>query len=143
MDIIRAKEIVTALAEGIDPTTGEMLPDDSVCNKAEIVRALYAVLGGCGSTEQVKKTIPKTKEEPTDYDEVLFKLLKELRTRIAKERNLPPYMVFQDLTLKYFALIKPTTDEEFLMIYGVGKSKAEQYGDAFLNEINDYISKQV
>ena len=44
MDINRAKEIISALAEGIDPTTGEILPDDSVCNKGDVVRAFYAVL---------------------------------------------------------------------------------------------------
>lgn len=44
MDIIRAKEIVSALAEGIDPTTGEVLPGDSIYNKGDVVRALYAVL---------------------------------------------------------------------------------------------------
>ena len=37
MDIDRAKEIVSALAEGIDPTTGELLPEDSVYNKGDIV----------------------------------------------------------------------------------------------------------
>ena len=44
MDINRAKEIISTLAEGVDPTTGEVLPDNSVCNKGQIVRAFYAVL---------------------------------------------------------------------------------------------------
>ena len=44
MDIVRAKEIVFILAEGVDPTTGEIFPCDSVYNKGDIVRALYAVL---------------------------------------------------------------------------------------------------
>lgn len=44
MDITRAKEILATLADGVDPTTGEVLPNDSVCNKGEVVRALYAVL---------------------------------------------------------------------------------------------------
>ena len=44
MDIVRAKEIVSALAEGIDPTTGEILPENSVYNKGDVVRALYTVL---------------------------------------------------------------------------------------------------
>ncbi len=44
MDLIRAKEIISALAEGIDPTTGEVLESNHVCNKAEVVRAFYTVL---------------------------------------------------------------------------------------------------
>lgn len=44
MDIIRAKEIVRTLADGIDPTTGEVLPAESVYNSPEVIRALFTVL---------------------------------------------------------------------------------------------------
>ena len=44
MDITRAKELVYALAEGIDPFTGEVLPSDHICNNADVVRAFYALL---------------------------------------------------------------------------------------------------
>lgn len=44
MDIIKAKEIVEMLADGIDPTTGEVLPPDSHWNNPEIIRALFTVL---------------------------------------------------------------------------------------------------
>lgn len=40
MDILRAKELLAALADGVNPLTGEILPDDNICNQAEIVRAL-------------------------------------------------------------------------------------------------------
>ena len=43
MDIVRVKEIISALAEGVDPTTGEVLPEDDSCNQVEIVRALNTV----------------------------------------------------------------------------------------------------
>ena len=55
MDIDRAKEIISALAEGIDPTTGELLPKDSVYNKGDIVRALYTVL----TSLDAKKNLPE------------------------------------------------------------------------------------
>lgn len=44
MDLDRAKEIVSTLAEGIDPLTGELLPSDHLCNKGDVVRAFYALL---------------------------------------------------------------------------------------------------
>jgi len=44
MDLTRAMELLSGLADGINPLTGEILPDDCVCNQAEIVRALNAVL---------------------------------------------------------------------------------------------------
>ena len=57
MDINRAKEIVAALAEGIDPTTGEILPEDCVCNKGDVVRALYTVLEMCAEQNAKQKKI--------------------------------------------------------------------------------------
>ena len=57
MDINKAKEIISALSEGIDPTTGEILPDDSVCNKGDVVRAFYAILNCLD--KKSKKDIPK------------------------------------------------------------------------------------
>ena len=44
MDIIRAKEIVRTLADGVDPTTGEILPTESVYNAPEVIRALFTLL---------------------------------------------------------------------------------------------------
>lgn len=72
MDIIRAKEIISALAEGVDPTTGEILPENSVCNKGEIVRAFYAVLNHLDE-KKPKKNLPTNAGKPwTKEDEVLL-----------------------------------------------------------------------
>ncbi len=72
MDINRAKEIIEALAEGIDPTTGEVLPDDHVCNKGEVVRAFYAVIETLDKKQ--KKNLPENAGKPwTEKDESLLK----------------------------------------------------------------------
>lgn len=63
MDIVRAREIVSALAEGVDPTTGEVLPDDSVYNKGEVVRALYALLNNSAASKK-KKELPQNAGKP-------------------------------------------------------------------------------
>ena len=68
MDIIRAKEIITALAEGVDPTTGEVLPDNSVCNKGEIVRAFYAVLNHLDE-KKTKENMPANAGKPWTTEE--------------------------------------------------------------------------
>ena len=44
MDLQRAKELLSGLADGVDPLTGEAFPEDHVCNKAEIIRAFHCVL---------------------------------------------------------------------------------------------------
>ncbi len=75
MDINRAKEIISALAEGIDPTTGEVLAEDSLYNKGDIVRALYAVLNAL-DTKKSKKNLPENSGKPWTEDEE--DLLKEL-----------------------------------------------------------------
>ena len=56
MDINRAKEIISALAEGVDPTTGELLPEDSVYNKGDIIRALYTVLSSLDAKKPKKNS---------------------------------------------------------------------------------------
>jgi hypothetical protein len=68
MDIVRAKEIISALAEGVDPTTGEVLPDNSVCNKGEIVRAFYAVLNHLDA-KKPKKNMPANAGKPWTTEE--------------------------------------------------------------------------
>lgn len=71
MDINRAKEIIEALAEGVDPTTGEILADDNVCNKGEVVRAFYAVLDTLD--KKSKKKSPENAGKPwTEDDEALL-----------------------------------------------------------------------
>ena len=68
MDINRAKEIIATLAEGVDPTTGEILPNNSVCNKGEIVRAFYAVLNDLDA-KQPKKNLPANAGKPWSAEE--------------------------------------------------------------------------
>ena len=68
MDINRAKEIISALAEGVDPTIGEVLPDNSVCNKGEIVRAFYAVLNHLDE-KKPKKNLPANAGKPWSVED--------------------------------------------------------------------------
>ncbi len=138
MEINRAKEIVSALAEGIDPTTGEILPEDSVCNKGEVVRALYAILNACGKNKDIRKANSK---EPDDYDVDLYNRLKLVRNKIAEEKGVMPFRILPNYPLMHMAALKPLTKEEFLKIYGVGKYTTKQYANVFIAEIKDYLGK--
>lgn len=83
MEINRAKEIISALAEGIDPTTGEILPEDSVCNKGEVVRAFYTVLAYM-DVPKPKKPQPENAGKPWTNEEE--KRLRELyRSGLSKK----------------------------------------------------------
>ncbi|BCO11609.1 ATP-dependent DNA helicase RecQ [Citrifermentans bremense] len=68
-------------------------------------------------------------------EQVLFQSLRELRSQIAREAGVPPYVVFGDVTLVEMAAKKPTTSEGLLKISGVGKSKLGAYGAMFIAEI--------
>ncbi|MDB5553062.1 MAG: recQ [Rhizobium sp.] len=71
-------------------------------------------------------------------DVELFEALRAKRTEIAKALAVPPYVVFPDTTLVAFAKERPTDEEEMLGISGVGQSKLERYGEAFLGVIRDF-----
>lgn len=68
-------------------------------------------------------------------DDALFEALRAERTAIARSLSVPPYVVFPDTTLIAFATERPRTHKELLGISGVGQSKLERYGDAFLEVI--------
>ncbi|HEY8401721.1 MAG TPA: HRDC domain-containing protein, partial [Cytophagaceae bacterium] len=75
------------------------------------------------------------------YDPALFDALKALRKKIAKEKNLPPYVIFQDPSLEEMATTYPTTKEELSHINGVGMGKVQKFGKPFLDLIAKYVEE--
>ena len=73
-----------------------------------------------------------------DAPAALLDALKALRTRIAQEEHLPPYLVFSNAALTDMAARRPHTPEEFLEVNGAGKKKAARYGAVFLEAIRAY-----
>lgn len=65
----------------------------------------------------------------------LFERLRALRTEIAREERVPPYIVFSDKTLIHMCIVKPKTKVEMLKVSGVGEFKYEKYGERFLVEL--------
>ena len=65
----------------------------------------------------------------------LFEELRHLRSRLASERNVPPYIIFSDATLQQMAYYIPQSRESLSRISGVGAVKLEQLGDTFLPAI--------
>jgi ATP-dependent DNA helicase RecQ len=72
-------------------------------------------------------------------DEALFERLRMLRRRIADARDVPAYIIFSDVALREMANKYPTTEAEFGRITGVGKQKRQEFAQAFLAEIADYL----
>ena len=86
----------------------------------------------------VKKS---TKKGELDYNEELFQSLRELRRGIAEKANVPPFVVFGDVSLREMAYYFPADTKDFSQITGVGAKKLEQYGKIFLIVINDFAKK--
>ena len=71
----------------------------------------------------------------------LLQKLKELRLKLAKEQNVPAYVVFPDKTLAQMANVQPVTRDDFLMIGGVGEKKLEEYFEPFSKTITAFIEE--
>jgi ATP-dependent DNA helicase RecQ len=77
------------------------------------------------------KTV-KTHIELSSRDELLLAELKKLRLKLAKDKNVPAYVIFPDKTLIEMAAIRPSNIEEFSQIKGVGQAKLDKFAEAFL-----------
>ena len=97
-------------------------------------------------TKEVKSKSKKSKadilgkEQFTKNEESLFEKLRGLRTEIAREEKVPPYIVFSDKTLTHMCIVKPKSKQEMLKVSGVGEFKFEKYGERFLNCIEKFGS---
>jgi ATP-dependent DNA helicase RecQ len=75
------------------------------------------------------------------YDGKLFEILKTLRKKIAREKNLPPYVIFQDPSLEEMATTYPTTKDDLAQVNGVGMGKVNKFGREFLDVIQKYVDE--
>ncbi len=75
------------------------------------------------------------------FDEVLYQMLIDLRKSISKERSIPPFVIFQEPSLKDMCFQYPISKEDLTNIQGVGNGKAERYGEPFIALIADYVER--
>ena len=75
------------------------------------------------------------------FDETLYDLLVDLRKTIAKQKNIPPFVIFQEPSLKDMCFQYPITIEELTNIQGVGTGKAQRYGEPFVALIYHYVEE--
>mgnify|MGYP002681998336 FL=1 len=75
-------------------------------------------------------------------DEELFSILKDLRKKISKQKNVPPFVIFQDPSLEDMAIQYPVNLDELQNITGVGAGKAQRYGKEFVEIIKKYVEEK-
>ena len=72
-------------------------------------------------------------------DETLFERLRELRKKLADERDVPAYIIFSDVALRQMARNYPESESDFTRISGVGEKKLREFGEIFLREITEHL----
>lgn len=90
---------------------------------------------------QVSTVYEPTIYQSLPYEKELLALLKKTRSVLAKEENIPPYLIFSDSTLLDLCTYLPLTREDIVRINGFGTYKTEKYGNAFLELIQTYCSR--
>ena len=106
--------------------------------------ALMRGTGQCTLYREVKPPSSKRKRSTlrdsftVTVDSDLFDVLREVRLRLARERGVPPYVIFHDTTLRDMVVRRPKTLDDLHDIYGVGAKKAADFGDAFLDAIRTF-----
>ena len=128
------KDLIGVLvADGYIKVTGAPYPVLKLTEKSKEV-----LLDGKTVLVNIKEEEKKPREIEKDFDTDLFNHLKAVRLDMARKRNIPPFIIFSDASLKEMAQKKPKTEEEMLEVKGVGDKKLIQYGDIFLAEIREY-----
>ncbi|MEQ9304549.1 MAG: RQC domain-containing protein, partial [Marinoscillum sp.] len=92
-------------------------------------------------TEGEEEEIEKETINTTAYDKTLFDMIKALRKKVAREKDLPPYVIFQEPSMEEMATLYPTSMDDLIKIVGVGESKARKFGKPFLSMIEKYVEE--
>jgi ATP-dependent DNA helicase RecQ len=126
------------LAQGLIKQTDGQYPVIVLTDKS------MDVLRGNVAVELIKARVKEEKKASLvssaqhDYFKDLFEDLKRVRTRLAQNEDVPPYLIFSDATLVEIATFLPTNSDEMRRISGVGDLKLQKYAADFLQEINAY-----
>lgn len=165
--VLRGSRSKKVLANGHDRLSTYGLlkdePDNVVRNWIDqLVSQDYLVRAGDHSVLQITKlgsaclkgnetptlTRPKTKQHAVaaldkweGVDRGLFDALRSMRMDIATERNVPPYVILGDVSLRELAKFRPTTEDNLLKIYGIGQAKRKEFGDQILQKVQAYCEK--
>ncbi len=91
----------------------------------------FHIVVECDDDDEMDETEIKGAGASAAADEALYNMLKDLRKKVAKKLELPPYVIFQDPSLEAMATTYPITIEELQNVPGVGAGKAKRYGEEF------------
>ena len=118
-------------ARGVEVLKGEREAELFVTHRAK-----------ADSRRKGKASVSAALEVGLEPDEALFEDLRAYRRELARERGVPPYLIFNDRTLALMAATKPSSEAELLALKGVGEKKAADLGPLFLERIAGFSASQ-
>ncbi|OGJ18243.1 hypothetical protein A3K73_00390 [Candidatus Pacearchaeota archaeon RBG_13_36_9] len=107
------------------------------CNGCDVCLKLSGI-----KEEKEKQLTIEPIKKAAEYDKELFEKLRALRRELANERNVPPFIIFGDVSLREMAQYMPDNFQKFSRIKGVGQQKLKDFGSLFLKAIKDYLQSK-
>lgn len=136
--------IMTLISRGYIITTLDKFPVLKLSNSSkEVLKGEVKVFHKKHLMEEKKEKKAKSNIESImeNFDNELFEKLRELRYSLSSEKNIAPFMIFHDSSLREMASFFPIDKESFLTIKGVALKKYESYGEDFLTIIREHVEK--
>jgi ATP-dependent DNA helicase RecQ len=129
------------VAQLIDYLTAEqfLLADGGQYPVLRVGNKGRAVLTG---QEKVFRKTAMAAQKSLPENDALFEELRMLRLNLAKQQEVPPFVIFSDQALRDMCAILPSNDAEFLSVRGVGESKLAKYGQTFMAQIASFLAKK-
>ena len=106
------------------------------CNACDICLGLSK-----SNNKPQKQIIKKELVKNSEFDRELFEKLRILRKNMAIQRNVAPFIIFGDVSLREMCVYLPTTENDFIHIKGVGNKKLEDFGESFMNVIKEHLEQ--
>lgn len=131
--------------QGADVLYGRQKAQLARVEQAAEAGELQRKASGRGGKSRETENVPKqSRRQPLPEtaggeDAMLFQRLRSLRKRLADEQGFPPYIVLSDKVLHSLSIVKPTTEEAFGMINGIGEFKKKKYAKVFTEEIKSHL----
>lgn len=152
MELSKTIQIIHALADGINPQTGEVFPDNSPYQHPETIRALFTALSTLDAhrnkpsrptrnTDQSTPSIKDKEIELTPQQEIIYEQLKEWRSKKAHEEGLASYMILHNSQMKQIVAMPITCTDDLLTIKSFGEKRTQKYGAEILVVVTQAIGQ--
>ncbi len=137
--VVRQLMVLGYLGKGVDNYSEVKLSKKGIDYKEDTYPITLSKDHDYEHDEDVNEEEKEVGTGASSYDVALFELLKNLRKKISKDKNLPPYVIFQDPSLEEMATTYPITNEDMAQINGVGMGKVVKFGKLFIDLIKKYV----